>query len=166
MKLLENMKIKDLYFGDIEGKNEFSTDDMNDRRRINETYLNIDNIDKRFLKNDKYYIYGHKGTGKTSLLKYIEAKLKEEEVITLTILFKDIKQDILIYSQFKRLLADVRDKDGAAKAFWQWFLLSLVIEEVFPDYQEKSDLIFYTENGLFHSLANFLTQIIKGFTLK
>jgi len=163
MKLVESMTIKELYLGDIEGKNEFNLDN---EKRVEETYLNIKNIDSEFINNNKYYIYGHKGTGKTSLLRYVEYKVKKKKNQTITILFKEIKQDTLIYSTFKNLLAQVKDKNSAAIAFWQWFLLSITIEEIFPNYKDKTDLIFNTNNGIFRILSGFLVSIVKGLSVK
>lgn len=164
MNLVENMVIEKLYFGDIEGKNEF---DVSNKEKLESTYLNINNTYKKFINKNKYYIYGHKGTGKTSLLKYIEYKIQEEEKHqTVSILFKDIKQDTLVYSVFKNLLEQVKDKNSAAIAFWQWFLLSIAVEKFFPDYKNQHELIFNAKNGVFTILSKFLLSIMKGINLK
>lgn len=163
MYLAQDMLIDKLYLGDIEGKDEF---DISNEKRIEGTYLNIDNIDSKFLSREKYYIYGHKGTGKTSLLRFIEYKAKQNNDESMIILFKEIKQDTLIYSTFKNLLAQVKDKNSAAIAFWQWFLLSLCIEKIFPNYDSPSDLIFNTQSTIFSFLSKFLVTIIKGASMK
>ena len=69
------MKVSDLYMGDIEGKNEFTNENID---QIEQTFLNLDHIEENFINKKQYFIYGHKGTGKTSLLKYIEYKVKKK----------------------------------------------------------------------------------------
>ena len=59
------MKVSDLYMGDIEGKNEFTNENID---QIEQTFLNLDHIEENFINKKQYFIYGHKGTGKTSLL--------------------------------------------------------------------------------------------------
>ena len=131
--LVENMKVKDLYIGDVEGKNEFS----NNVEEIEEIFLKLDHLEENFIDRSQYFIFGHKGTGKTSLLKYIEYKVKELKDDAIMILFKDIKQDPLTYMQFKKLLSNSDDKDMATMTFWQWFLLSYLVNNIFPLSQKK-----------------------------
>lgn len=169
MNLLANMKIKDIDFGEIEGKDEFdlSTEENIERLKaifvINE--LPIDQFlsaNKRLQKN---FVYGHKGTGKTSLLKYIEYKAKEKQYSTLSLLFKDIKYDPVVYSSFTNLLSSVKDKNTAAITFWQWFLLSVIVQQNDID-NNSEDLIFNAKNGIFKTLSKFLISILQGFQYK
>ncbi|MCK9491735.1 MAG: ATP-binding protein [Sulfurimonas sp.] len=155
------MKIEDLNFGNIEGKDEFDLSNGIFKNSIDDVFF----LDKKinyesFLKGEKSYIYGHKGTGKTSLLKYLEYKADKEKNKTISILFKDIKNNTLIYSTFLKLLGSVHDKNRASKAFWQWFILSIIIKENNIETTEDN-LIFYTKNTLFSKLSTFLTKIIN-----
>lgn len=152
------MKVSDLYMGDIEGKNEFTNENID---QIEQTFLNLDHIEENFINKKQYFIYGHKGTGKTSLLKYIEYKVKKKEEKAITILFKDIKQETLTYTTFKNLLTQAEDKDIATITFWQWFILSITIDELFPEYDEN-DLIFNSKDSVFQLLSKFLLKLIGG----
>lgn len=156
------MQIKDLQFGSVEGKDEFDLSKNNSNEKIENTFYVDDRINyDDFLNGNKSYIYGHKGTGKTSLLKYIEYKAKViHENKTISILFKDIKNDIQIYSIFLKLLGSVKDQNSSAKVFWQWFILSVIVEENNIETNEEN-LIFYTNNTLFNKLSNILTRIIN-----
>ncbi|RZV13394.1 hypothetical protein D3M61_07755 [Aliarcobacter butzleri] len=154
--LVENMKVNDLYIGDVEGKNEFS----NNVEKIEEIFLKLDHLEENFIDRSQYFIFGHKGTGKTSLLKYIEYKVKELKDDAIMILFKDIKQDPLTYTQFKKLLSNSNDKDMATMTFWQWFLLSYLVNSIFPLYPKKTDLIFNSKDSKFKTLSKFLLKLI------
>ena len=152
--MLNNMKIENLNFGNIEGKNEFKG------KKIEDLYLDIFNADK-VIKEKKYYIYGNKGTGKTSLLRYLEYKVSQEKKKTLIILFKDIKKNISIYSKFKKLINESLDHDMATQAFWQWLLLSIIVQENKIDVDEKK-LIFNAKDKFFKKISNLFMAITQG----
>jgi hypothetical protein len=153
------MKIGDLYTGDVEGKNEFTSDNI---EQIENTFLKLDHLEDNFINKNQYFIYGHKGTGKTSLLKYIEYKVREKNDIAITILFKDIKQEPLTYTIFRTLLSQAEDKDTAAITFWKWFILSIIVNDIFPNYLNKDHLIFNAKNSMFQILSKFLLKLIGG----
>ncbi len=152
--MLSNMKIENLSFGNIEGKNEFNNE------KIEDLYLDIFNANK-VIKEKKYYIYGNKGTGKTSLLRYLEYKVSQEKKKTLIILFKDIKKNISIYSKFKKLINESFDHDIATQAFWQWLLLSIIIKENNIEVDEKK-LIFNAKDKFFKKISNLFMAITQG----
>jgi hypothetical protein len=152
--MLNNMNIKNLEFGNIEGKEEFNNNNIED------LYLDIFKVEN-VIKDKKYYIYGNKGTGKTSLLRYLKYKLEKQNKNTVIILFKDIKQNISIYSKFKKLISESNDIDMATKAFWQWFLLSLAVKENNLNFNENN-LIFNANSGFFKKISYTLLSIIKG----
>ena len=152
--MLNNMKIKDLNFGNVEGKNEFNNE------KIEDLYLDIFDADK-VIKENKYYIYGNKGTGKTSLLRYLEYKISKEKKKTLIILFKDIKKNISIYSKFKKLIKESLDHDMATQAFWQWLLLSIIIQENKIEVDERK-LIFNAKDKFFKKISNLFMSITQG----
>lgn len=154
--LVGEMNVSDLYIGDVEGKNEFSTD----LKKIEEVFLKLDHLEEKFINKSQYFIYGHKGTGKTSLLRYIEYKVKKKNNNAIAILFKEIKQDPLTYMTFKKLLSNSKDKDMATITFWQWFLLSYLIQNIFPDYSKKDNLIFNSKDSKFKTLSKFLLKLI------
>ena len=70
------MKINDMYFGKTDAYNEFLEYGADSFKEI---FFDVYNIDvNKMLNGGIYYILGKKGTGKTMLLKYIEAKVNEE----------------------------------------------------------------------------------------
>lgn len=152
--MLTNMKIEDLNFGNVEGKNEFNND------KIEDLYLDIFDANK-VLKEKKYYIYGNKGTGKTSLLRYLEYKVSKDKTKTLIILFKDIKKNISIYSKFKKLIQESLDHDMATQAFWQWLLLSIIVQENEIEV-EANKLIFNSKDKFFKKISNLFMAITQG----
>lgn len=154
MQLVQNMKVKHLNFGNIEGKEEFNGSN------IEELYLDIFDVEK-IISERKYYIYGNKGTGKTSLLRYMDFTLRKRNKNTLIILFKDIKQNIKIYSSFKKLISEINDIDLATQAFWQWFLLSIIVRENNIDIESKY-LIFNAKNTLFKKLSINFLKLVKN----
>lgn len=152
--MLKDMKIENLNFGNIEGKKEFNND------KIEDLYLDIFDADK-VLEEKKYYIYGNKGTGKTSLLRYLEYRTSQKKAKTLIILFKDIKQNISIYSKFRRLIQESSNHDMATQAFWQWLLLSIIIQE--NDIKiDKNKLIFNSKDRFFKKISNLFIEITQG----
>ena len=81
------MKIRDLDFGKIDANNEFL--DKGDDKYL-ESFYDYDKYHISEFKNGKrYYICGNKGTGKTALLKYLEAEFrKNTENLVYSIRFK------------------------------------------------------------------------------
>ena len=158
MELVLDMKIIDLNFGNIEGKEEFNNDD------IEKLYLDIFDV-KRVIEEKKYYIYGNKGTGKTSLLRYMDYILKKRNNKTLIILFKNVKQNINLYTSFKKLISQVDDIDFITQAFWQWFLLSVAVKENNINIDDTF-LIFYANNNLFKRISTTFLRLINGLKAK
>lgn len=73
---MSKLKIKDIYFGKIDGYNEFLEYGQDICKGLFYEFPNI-NISS-LLDGSTYYIFGNKGTGKTMLLKYLESIIEEK----------------------------------------------------------------------------------------
>ncbi|HAU4321238.1 TPA: hypothetical protein F6U59_16970 [Serratia marcescens] len=91
------MKLKDIYLGTTDAKNELLSNSPEEIERFKKLYVEPPTlfIDK-FYSHQKYYITGLKGTGKTALLRYIALKLEEyDNSHSKFILFKsEIDEDV------------------------------------------------------------------------
>lgn len=88
------LKFKDLYLGKIDAYNEFLEFGPEVCSEIFFEYPNLDF--GKMVDGSVYYICGDKGTGKTMLLKYIEARMQQSEdpVFTEFVRFKkDVDED-------------------------------------------------------------------------
>ena len=74
-KGMPRLKLKDIYFGKIDGYNEFLEYGQDICKGLFFEFPNI-NI-SQLLDGSTYYILGNKGTGKTMLLKYLESIINE-----------------------------------------------------------------------------------------
>lgn len=72
---MDNVKIADMYLGKIDGYNEFLEYGQDTCKDLFFEFPNV-SIPK-ILNGSLYYIFGNKGTGKTTLLKYLESKILE-----------------------------------------------------------------------------------------
>ena len=91
------MKLRDIYIGTTDAKNELLANSPDEVARFVRLYvtppaLSID----RFADRSKYFISGLKGTGKTALLRYVAIKLDESQgAASRFVLFKsEIDEDL------------------------------------------------------------------------
>jgi hypothetical protein len=83
------IKLKDLYFGNIDAKNELRANDPESIARFMEAFIVPQDIDEQsFLKGIRFLIYGPKGTGKTALLRYLGLRAQEEGAEVKFVLFR------------------------------------------------------------------------------
>lgn len=89
------LELKDIYFGKIDGYNEFLEYGQDTCKGL---FFEFPNVDiSKLLNGSIYYIFGNKGTGKTMLLKYLESKVLENKAE--------------IFSQFIRFKRDVGEEE-------------------------------------------------------
>jgi len=155
------MRVKDLYFGEVEGSEEFKN-----REAIeNLYYLNISpDYIKLLLNGDKRYIHGYKGTGKTSLLKLLEYESKKTGIDFFSIQYKTLRDDAEFihnlrenFNTFKEELMSDQDRDLIILTFWKWYILSLISKKYFKP--NKLDLIYEASSGIFRTIANIIDSI-------
>ncbi|EFN7694479.1 hypothetical protein EGX66_26205, partial [Escherichia coli] len=84
------VKLKDIFLGSTDAKNELLVNSPEEVERFKKLYVVPPALlIEKYYSNDKYFISGLKGTGKTALLRYIALKLDESDKIhSKFILFK------------------------------------------------------------------------------
>jgi hypothetical protein len=154
---LEEMKVYDIEFGDTEGKREFNNTEKIHNLFFKDSYKR--EIDK-FIDGRLRYIYGLKGTGKTSLLKYLENKALENNIKTSYISYKDIKEEADVIHEFRNELATSEDKDTYTLTFWRWYLLSLIGKAFLKESAyDPSNLIYNSKVKFFRVISKLLDMI-------
>lgn len=148
------MTTLDIKFGETEGKREFSTQENLLNMFFKDEYQRYI---ESFLNGDKRYIYGLKGTGKSSLLKYLENKAVKKNIKTMYISYKDFREEADVINSFKDELKNTEDKDMYSLTFWRWYILSLVSNEFLSEssYNPKN-LIYYSKVKFFKVLSKVL----------
>jgi hypothetical protein len=135
---LERIRIKDIYAGKPDAKDEIQFDGFNDfiKAFIIPYNCNIEHL----IYNHHCFITGYKGTGKTSLLFYIDNQIrqKDENACSSYIFFKenfsDIKKDEIEYFS-KRLLSSITvDKTSLIEIndfeyIWRWLFFKKLISD-------------------------------------
>lgn len=159
------MKVGDLYLGDVDGSEEFK----NKERIENLYFLDVKQDDiSDLISGRKRYIHGYKGTGKTSLIKVLENKCREEKTPYISMSYRKVREDAEVIHEFRekfKLFKDrydeEEDRDTTTLTFWKWYLLSLVAKK-FVDV-ESQDLIYETRQRFFQAIASVLDMLIVTF---
>lgn len=134
------MKLKDIYLGSTDAKNELLANSPEEVERFKKLYVVPPAllIDKYFT-NEKYFITGLKGTGKTALLRYIALKLDESDnVNSKFVLFKseldeDSRKELSRASRFgiEEILENSADYDASDyEAVWRWFIYKTISKAI------------------------------------
>lgn len=135
---MDKIKINDIYFGKIDGYNEFLEYGQDTCKGL---FFEFPNIDiKGLLNGSIYYIFGNKGTGKTMLLKYLETTVNENNATNFTefIRFKrdvddeernQLKRSALVSNAFEQVIeSDIpTDKSLDCTLAWQVYLIKVII---------------------------------------
>ncbi|EKS6941456.1 hypothetical protein QCD67_08360 [Enterobacter roggenkampii] len=156
------MKLKDIYLGSTDAKNELLANSPEEIERFKKLYVVPPAllIDKYFT-NDKYFISGLKGTGKTALLRYIALKLDESDnVNSKFVLFKsevdeDSRKELSRASRFgiEEVLENSADYETSDyEAVWRWFIYKTISKAI-----NDSDLDIFQDTpalSSFHAIVN------------
>ncbi|MGV1905471.1 P-loop ATPase, Sll1717 family [Agrobacterium cavarae] len=126
----EKPSIGDLKIGKVDGKEEFFLDGVDDPD-FKDSFLMPDNVRySDFLEREMYFITGFRGTGKTSLLRYLISQMQGKEKYRSIALFKsDLPEEkrMSISSHSGAVLSEYDpQKMGISQDFksaWLWFLL-------------------------------------------
>lgn len=154
---LKEMKTKNIEFGDTEGKREFNSSEKILNMFFKDVYK--DELDK-FINGKLRYIYGLKGTGKTSMLKYLEDKATSNGIKTMYISYKDFKDEADVIHQFRDELENSNDKDTYTLTFWRWYLLSLISKAFLNTSKyDANDLIYNSKVKFFRVISSLLDLI-------
>jgi len=159
------MKVGELFLGNVEGSEEFKNKEMIDKLY----FLGIlqDDIEQ-LISGEKRYIHGYKGTGKTSLIKVLEDKCKNNNTAFFSLSYKKIREDAEVihefrekFKLFKGLYDEEEDKDTITLTFWKWYLLSMIAKSYIET--TASDLIQETQQKFFYALASVLDMLVVTF---
>lgn len=138
---MDKLKIKDMYFGKIDGYNEFLEYGQDTCKGLFFEFpnININNI----INGSIYYIFGNKGTGKTMLLKYLESTVLENPATCFTefIRFKrdvddeernQLKRSAVLPNSFEEIIeTDIpKDKTLDCTLAWQVYLIKVIVSRL------------------------------------
>lgn len=157
--ILNEMTTLDIEFGDTEGKREF-----NNSANILNMFFKDEYKDylEDFITGKLRYIYGLKGTGKTSLLKYLEDVAISKEIETMYISYKDFKEEADVIHEFRNELSNSNDQDTYTLTFWRWYLLSLISKNFLNESKyDINNLIYHSKVKFFRLLSNILDVITE-----
>lgn len=77
----DRLKIKDMYFGSIDATDELDVASDTGKNDFYETFFVVSGLKiEKFLNGESFFIYGPKGTGKTSLLRFLMEKVKRDKI--------------------------------------------------------------------------------------
>lgn len=130
------LKLKNIYLGSIDAKNELLANSPDERARFSASFVVPPNLTiEDFVSREKYYVLGLKGTGKTALLRYVSISLEEiDKAYSSFVLFKsDVDEDTRIeFGKTARLLlatANPESFEGTDfEAIWRWFIYRKIVE--------------------------------------
>ena len=138
---MQNLQIKDIYFGKIDGYNEFLEYGQDTCKGLFYEFPNIDI--SRLLDGSTYYIFGNKGTGKTMLLKYLESIISENPSQNFSefIRFKrdvdeeernQIKRSALPNNSFEEIIDSEIPTDFTldCSLAWQVYLIKVIVSRL------------------------------------
>ncbi|MHB8988516.1 MAG: ATP-binding protein [Desulfobulbia bacterium] len=156
------MRVSDLYLGNVDGSEEF----QNKERIDNLYFLGVrENEIAELISGRKRYVHGYKGTGKTSLIKVLENKCREDGTPYISMSYRKVREDAEVIHEFRekfKLFKDrydeEEDRDTTTLTFWKWYLLSLIAKQ-FVDV-ESHDLIYETKQRFFQAMASVLDMLI------
>lgn len=138
---MRKLQIKDIYFGKIDGYNEFLEYGQDTCKGLFYEFPNIDI--SRLLDGSTYYIFGNKGTGKTMLLKYLESIISENPSQSFSefIRFKrdideeernQIKRSALPNNSFEEIIDSEIPTDFTldCSLAWQVYLIKVIVSRL------------------------------------
>ena len=136
---MNRLKLRDLFFGNVDAKNELLTSSEEEIDRFLYSFcLPPTVIVNDLLSSKKYFITGMKGIGKTALLRYIEIiKKREKGMETAFILFKSevdgSNRKALLKFAKESVVSDTEFPNDTEFSYidaWKWFIYRLIIESV------------------------------------
>lgn len=131
-----SMKLRDLFLGNIDAKNELvASNDREIDRFLSGFLLPPTVVLNEILSGEKYFITGIKGTGKTSLLRYIDILLKrDKKTKTQFFLFKSrfTEEDRCAFAhnanRAQLVTTDIETQhDLSYEVLWKWFIYKSLI---------------------------------------
>ena len=135
------MKLSQIHLGNIDAKNELLSDTPEERERFLESFEVPPNLHVDwYLKKQRYFVTGLKGTGKTALLRYLALQAEEESCTkTSFVLFKsDIDEDFRkgFTQAARRSVTDNNTETISNDDYeyvWRWFIYRKLVSLVEND---------------------------------
>lgn len=132
------MKLKDIYIGTTDAKNELLANSRDEVTRFVRLYVTPPTLSiEKFADRKKYFISGLKGTGKTALLRYVAIKLDESlGSVSRFVLFKseideDLRSDFAKAAQVQLVHENSSDSDDKDfEQVWRWFIYRKIAQLV------------------------------------
>lgn len=125
------LAVKDLYFGRIDAFTEINEN----QERFLKNFYDANSVVEEITTNPiKFLVLGKKGTGKTSVSKYIELNTTEKYKA------KYLNFEEFDYVQFAEFKNNNRDEYEKYSVPWKWVLYSYVSDILLSDNDEPSDL--------------------------
>lgn len=160
---MENIRIKDIYAGMPDAKDEISTDQF---KQFFESFIVPPElpIDK-LLAGQKHYITGYKGVGKTSVLFFLQKKAQENDKQTCTSFmyfrsdFEEVRRSNM--EAVAKKLTSIIDLSGEIQPnkieylhIWRWVFFKKILD----DNKENEDGLFIDDNN-WRAFANMVNSI-------
>ena len=158
-------KIKDIYCGKPDAKDEI----VNPNNKFFESFILPPNFDvDELVKDDKFFIKGYKGSGKTALLLYINHKLHEQNNNTIStfMYFKEYSNlekasmnnvSQKFYNQSEEsVIFDKRTmlKEQSFIYIWRWLFFDRIIED-----NENNGFKIFNKDEQWNSFAKIVKRI-------
>ncbi|MHA7856488.1 MAG: hypothetical protein ACX94D_00270 [Henriciella sp.] len=169
----KRIELSDLHLGSIDGRFEIShsNEAVIDDIFYRPSYLSLEAFDQRRY----YFIYGNRGVGKTSVIRWLHYKRVQSKLPSKVILFKsditeDERSDIsnAVGYSVEQTDASKMEFSQDFKQAWIWFLLHKIGEQIAaqPSLIEKAadrakvlDLMGLGENGRIDKILGWLPKI-------
>lgn len=146
----KSLKLKDLFVGKTDAKNELINNTLAERERFIDSFLIPENINTDdFINGQRTFVTGLKGTGKTALLRYLSLLIeKSNKAKTAFILFKSdfSEEDKAAFSHAANTFVTVKNEDSDFEEdftnVWQWFLHRNIVRIS----KANNNIFFYEDN--------------------
>lgn len=160
------LTVKDIYIGKPDAKDEIISQKSDEFLK---TFVVPPNFKfEDLIDGDKIFINGYKGTGKTALLLYLDAKCKEIDEMTCSsfVLFKTQYgniQKLGLENISKNIIKtigidkDVLDNETDFEYIWKW----IVFKQIIDDNNENNGAIFKEDNN-WDKFTKIIGSIMSG----
>lgn len=164
MNNIQDLKVRDIYIGKPDAKDELLLQKSNE---FLDSYVIPPNFSySEIIDNDKMFIYGNKGTGKTALLLYLESECRKYDTSTCTsfILFKSQYGNVqrLGLDKISRNIIKTIDIDNHIlkneqdfEYIWRWIFLKHIVDE-----NENSNCGIFINNQEWRDFVNAVNRIL------
>lgn len=170
------LPLNKLRFGSIDARNEVVTRDPKSVEHFRESFLQPSGISvSEFIKGERFFISGMKGSGKTAFLRYVQLIAEDDRCLTKFVAFAQEISDserISIYESSKIVTYEQKDIDPGRECVSLWIIFILrhlvrLIEDnrrVFSSHNDVKllcELIKRTYEGEEKGVLSWLSSALK-----